>query len=75
MAFTPTDKQAKSVAQSIGTGVPAQKETGTLTAQDTQTLAGDTYALADEGAVIINNRTRIAEIEGILDRLGYLKSA
>ena len=44
----------------------------TPTAQDAQVLAGDTYALADEGAVIINNRTRIAQIIVALQRAGLM---
>ncbi len=45
---------------------------GLLTAIDATALAGDTYALADEGAIIINNRSRIEEIEEALVELGLL---
>jgi hypothetical protein len=51
------------------------RNVSTITAVDDQVLAGDTYALADEGAVIINNRTRIGEIEAALIRLGVIKAA
>jgi len=44
----------------------------TLTAEDDLTLALDTYTLADEGGVIIANRTRIGQIEVALRRAGLL---
>lgn len=44
----------------------------TLTAADALAMSGDTYTFADEGGVIVANRTRIGEIEVALRRAGLL---
>jgi hypothetical protein len=74
MAYTElTSVQEEEVRRDIAGGRVARHQ-GLLTAIDDQTLAGDTYALADEGAVIINNRSRIEEIEQLLVDLGLLSA-
>jgi hypothetical protein len=65
--------QEEEVRRDVG-GARIPRHQGLLTAIDSQVLAGDTYALADEGAVIINNRTRINEIEKLLVDLGLLSA-
>jgi hypothetical protein len=58
----------------VASGVVDRAKT-TYTAIDSHTLTGDDYALADEGGVIINTRTRIAEAIACLERLGLIEAA
>ena len=74
MAYTElTAVKEGEVRRDVG-GSRTPRHQGLLTAIDSSTLSGDDYALADEGAVIINNRTRLAEIEQVLVDLGYLSA-